>query len=118
MCAKRSPLRAQRCAARRLRLCVCPQTRPRTSQVLREQEGARVLRRAAEQASCRVYGDDEAAREAKRNHERAELSTRDVRYPQNEKAEFHSREGKVHCVHTDRNIIREMRVCARDVLRP
>ena len=42
MCAKRSPLRAQRCASRRQRLCVRRPTRPRMWQVLREQEGARV----------------------------------------------------------------------------
>ena len=63
MCAKRSPLRAQRCAARRQRLCVRRPTRPRTWQVLREQEGACVY--AELQSKHRAaYGDDEAAREA------------------------------------------------------
>ena len=66
MCAKRSPLaplRAQRCAARRQRLCVRRPTCPRTWQVLREQEGACVY--AELQSKHRAaYGDDEAAREA------------------------------------------------------
>ena len=42
MCAKRSPLRAQRCAARRQRLCVRRPVRPRTWQMLRAQEDVRV----------------------------------------------------------------------------
>ena len=42
MCAKRSPLRAQRCAARRLRLRVRRPTRPRMWQALRAKEDARV----------------------------------------------------------------------------
>ena len=42
MCAKGSPLRAQRCAARRQRLCVRRPTCPRTWQVLRAQEDERV----------------------------------------------------------------------------
>ena len=58
-----SPLRAQRCAASRQRLCVRRPTRPRMWQVLREQEGARVYR-AAEPKHRAAYGDDEAAREA------------------------------------------------------
>ena len=63
MCAKRSPLRAQRCAARRQRLCVRRPTRPRTRQVLRAQEDVRVY--AELQSKQRAaYGDDEAAREA------------------------------------------------------
>ena len=63
MCAKRSPLRAQRCAASRQRLCVRRPTRPRMWQVLREQEGACVY--AELQSKHRAaYGDDEAAREA------------------------------------------------------
>ena len=63
MCAKRSPLRAQRCASRRQRLCVRRPTRPRTWQVLREQEGARVYSELQSKHRA-AYGDDEAAREA------------------------------------------------------
>ena len=63
MCAKRSPLRAQRCAARRQRLCVCRPTRPRTWQVLRAQEDLRVYAELQNKQRA-VYGDDEAAREA------------------------------------------------------
>ena len=63
MCAKRSPLRAQRCAASRQRLCVRRPTRPRTWQVLREQEGARVYSELQSKHRA-AYGDDEAAREA------------------------------------------------------
>ena len=63
MCAKRSPLRAQRCASRRQRLCVRRPTRPRTRQVLREQEGARVYSELQSKHRA-AYGDDEAAREA------------------------------------------------------
>ena len=56
MCAKKSPLRAQR-------LCVRRPTRPRTWQVLRAQEDVRVY--AELQSKQRAaYGDDEAAREA------------------------------------------------------
>jgi len=63
MCAKRSPLRAQRCAARRLRLRVRRPTRPRMWQALRAKEDARVY--AELQSKQRAaYGDDEAAREA------------------------------------------------------
>ena len=63
MCAKRSPLRAQRCAARRQRLCVRRPTRPRTWQALHAKEDARVY--AELQSKQRAaYGDDEAAREA------------------------------------------------------
>lgn len=63
MCAKRSPLRAQRCASRRQRLCVRRPTRPRTWQVLREQEGARVYSELQSKHRA-AYGDGEAAREA------------------------------------------------------
>ena len=63
MCAKRSPLRAQRCAARGQRLCVRRPTRPRMWQVLREQEGARVYSELQSKHRA-AYGDDEAAREA------------------------------------------------------
>ena len=63
MCAKRSPLRAQRCAASRQRLCVRRPTRPRTWQVLREHEGARVYSELQSKHRA-AYGDDEAAREA------------------------------------------------------
>ena len=63
MCAKGSPLRAQRCAARRLRLRVRRPTRPRMWQALRAKEDARVY--AELQSKQRAaYGDDEAAREA------------------------------------------------------
>jgi hypothetical protein len=64
MCARRSSLRAQRCAARRQRSCVRrPATPPRPSQVLREQEGVRGY--AELQSKNRAtYGDDEEAREA------------------------------------------------------
>ena len=63
MCAKSSPLRAQRCAARRLRLRVRRPTRPRMWQALRAKEDARVY--AELQSKQRAaYGDDEAAREA------------------------------------------------------
>ena len=63
MCAKRSPLRAQRCAARRLRLRVRRPTRPRTWQVLHAQEDGRVYAELQSKQRA-VYGDDEAAREA------------------------------------------------------
>ena len=63
MCAKRSPLRAQRCAARRLRLRVRRPTRPRMWQALRAKEDARVYAEL-QSKQCAAYGDDEAAREA------------------------------------------------------
>ena len=69
MCAKRSPLRAQRCASRRQRLCrgcACAARRILvrvTWQVLREQEGARVYSELQSKHRA-AYGDDEAAREA------------------------------------------------------
>ena len=64
MCARRSSLRARRCAARRQRSCVRrPDTSPRPPQVLREQEGVRGYTELQSKHRA-TYGDDEEAREA------------------------------------------------------